>query len=90
MSRRNSFSTEVEVYGSDDKLYVCTVQVDTEHDDGVWYDSNGEGCPPSFDWDWKLEYCLDEDGVKYNVLPDCVCEDDIAEAVENHIQNIDL
>lgn len=88
MGKRNRFYTDVEVWGSDEKLYVCTVRVDTEYDEGVWRDSNGEGCPPSFDWDWRFEYCVDEDGKKYDKLPDCVCEDDIAEAVETEIEEL--
>lgn len=84
------FTTDVEVCGNDEKLYVCHVKVTYSYDAGVWYDSNGEGCPPSSDLDWSLDHCVDEDGVRYNELPDCVCEDDIAEAIEFYIENEEL
>lgn len=80
------FITQVNVWGSDDREYVCVVDVRYHHDSGTWYDSDGGGSSPSSDMDWKLDYCVDEDLNKYTTLPKFVCEDDIEQAIWNHIE----
>jgi hypothetical protein len=63
MTNRGTTYGEIEVYHEEqDKYYTIEVQIDYVDDSGVWYDSDGGGCPPSLDWDYKILSCTDDEG----------------------------
>jgi hypothetical protein len=84
MIRRGTAYGEFEVYNQQqDTYYTIEVQINYTDDSGVWYDSNGDGCPPSLEWDYKILSCTDDEG-------NSGCNDDwiTYDLIEDELENI--
>lgn len=76
----SSYYAEFEIE-TDDRIYLCMVDIDYEYDEGTWYDRDGGGVAPSSDVDWHIVRFVDEDGNESRGFPDGVLEEDVEEKV---------
>lgn len=57
-----NWTMEVEIDAPDGSPITVEVDVTYHYDQGYWYDSNGEGCPPTSDMDYSIKNVYDYEG----------------------------
>ncbi len=84
-----NFSIEVEIDAPDGSPITVEVNATYGYEQGYWYDSNGEGCPPSSDLDWEVVNVYDSEG---NVIhePEDLDTDLIEQLLWEFIENENL
>lgn len=81
--------TEIEIEDANGKFkYAVEVDISYFYDPGYWRNSNGDGCPPSSDFDYLIVSVYDYDGNKIDE-PDDLDYDQLEEKIWQYLETID-
>lgn len=75
-------------FETDKGIYTVYADVTYSYYAGNWYDSDGGGCSPSSDMDYRIIAVYDENGNKVNGLPDGLTEQDIEDSINSALENM--